>query len=292
VRLILHSDDFGLHPAVNAAIVTCARTGVLSSASILANGPAVEEALVEAGEVPELGIGVHLNIVRGKPLSDPAAIPTLVDRGGRFLNSLSRLWLRSRLGRLCVEEICEEFKRQVHHVLQRGIVPSHLDSEKHSHILLPEAAEALSRVGAEFGLGKVRQINESALARTLRQGPGACGWRQRAKLHLLEKAPTRGGRQWTGWVSTDYSLGVCAAGCPSPSEARQTLEALFHSREDHSVEWFFHLGYELDYRELRGDFGSFALTSSRSREVAFLLDEGTVSLLRRYRSQVISFRDL
>jgi predicted glycoside hydrolase/deacetylase ChbG (UPF0249 family) len=289
VRLILHSDDFGLHPAINDAILACARRGVLSSTSVLANGRAAREAILEGRKIEGLGIGVHLNIVRGMPISEPSAIRSVVNRHGRFLNSLPRLLIRSRLARLRAGDIYQEYKSQLLFVLRSGVTPTHLDSEKHSHLLLPQAAEAVRRLAREFGIRKVRRINERGLSKIVERPLPAGTWGQRIKLRLLEhsKAKDRATE-----VSTDYTFGISLAGCPERAVARHAMEALLQSRHDASVEWIFHLGQDLDYSGLRKEFGSFSLTAARSRETAFLLDEETQRLVTHHRSQVISYREL
>jgi len=154
-RLILHSDDFGLHSEVNRGILEAARRGALTSASVMTNGAAAEEAFEEARRLPELGVGVHLNIVRGRPLCDPESVPSLVDGSGRFFNSVATLLHKSLLGRLSLDEVHREYRQQVLRALEHGITPTHFDGEKHTHLLLPEAVSALRRLSAEFGINKV-----------------------------------------------------------------------------------------------------------------------------------------
>jgi len=53
--VIVNADDFGLNAAVNDAVSLAHREGVLTSASVLANGPAVADALAIARDLPALG---------------------------------------------------------------------------------------------------------------------------------------------------------------------------------------------------------------------------------------------
>ena len=43
-RLIVNADDFGLSPSVNAAVIRAHREGVLTTASLMVNEPAADEA--------------------------------------------------------------------------------------------------------------------------------------------------------------------------------------------------------------------------------------------------------
>ena len=44
-KLIVNADDFGLHSAVNAAVIDGHRTGIITSTSLLAGGEAFSEAI-------------------------------------------------------------------------------------------------------------------------------------------------------------------------------------------------------------------------------------------------------
>ncbi len=290
-RIILHSDDFGLHQAVNAAIVTCAQAGVLSSASVLANGPAADEAFALARAQRGLGIGVHLNIVRGRPLSPPGEIPSLVDTRGRFLGSMLALLARAQLGLLRVEDICREYHAQITRVVAAGIEPTHLDGEKHSHILLPQAAEALKRVGRQMGITRVRKLNERALLTSLRSDKGIPAI-QRAKLWLLEQRMRSARRHWVDFAATDHTLGLATVGCVDGRACREMLAALLALPAPTTVEWFFHVGHAFDYDALRAEWGSVALTSARPQETAFLLSAEIRALLAQHPASVITYREL
>jgi predicted glycoside hydrolase/deacetylase ChbG (UPF0249 family) len=292
-RLILHSDDFGLHTAINDAIGACARAGVLSSASLLANGAAAGEATALAKKLPQLGIGVHLNIVRGRPLSRPDEIPSLVDENGRFFCSMTKLIARSRLGLVQVSHICREYRRQIAWVFDRGIEPSHLDGEKHSHILLPEAAEAVAQIAAEFGIKRVRRINERPLLHLASLPRSARAyWRQRAKVWLLERRTRQAGPRWRELVSPTHSFGLAAVGCPVPSDALNALTQLLSLPDQQTIEWFFHVSNDFDYRDLQPDWGAFWLTEARQQEASFLLSQDVRTLIGRHHDQLISYRDL
>ena len=104
----------------------------------MTNGLAAEDALEQARDCTGLGVGLHLNIVRGRPLSNPEDVPSLVDDDGRFLNSVARLMARSVRGKLSASEVEAEYRRQIEFMLERNFVPTHLDGEKHTHILIPE----------------------------------------------------------------------------------------------------------------------------------------------------------
>ncbi len=68
-RIIINADDFGLCDGVNEAVAQAHSDGILTSATIMVNMPAAEKAVKIAKKLPSLGIGVHLNLTEGRPIS-------------------------------------------------------------------------------------------------------------------------------------------------------------------------------------------------------------------------------
>jgi predicted glycoside hydrolase/deacetylase ChbG (UPF0249 family) len=281
--LILHSDDFGLNEEVNRAIVEVAQRGVLGSASLMTNGLAAEDALEQARDCTGLGVGLHLNIVRGRPLSSPEDIPSLVDDDGHLLNSVARLMTRSMRGKLSAAEVEEEYRRQIEFMLERDFVPTHLDGEKHTHILIPEAARAVRKLSDEFNIERVRLINEKALLKDLhRQGIAVKGSQmQRAKLELLEWRSRRVAGTWGGLRHPDATFGVLLSGNTRYPEAIDLLKAFVTLESAKTIEWMFHLGYPFDENDagFRNQFGGFFLGKARQEEMEFLLSDEVADII-------------
>src|SRR5947209_20584184 len=83
-RLIVNADDFGRSHSINQAVVRAHREGILTSASLMVNGEAADEAIVLARQNPRLGVRLHVSLICGTSALAPAAIPGLVDAGGQF----------------------------------------------------------------------------------------------------------------------------------------------------------------------------------------------------------------
>ncbi|HEY0163191.1 MAG TPA: ChbG/HpnK family deacetylase, partial [Edaphobacter sp.] len=66
-RLIINADDFGLTPGINRSILELHRAGVLTSATLMATGPAFDEAVAIASSTPTLGVGCHVVLTDGVP---------------------------------------------------------------------------------------------------------------------------------------------------------------------------------------------------------------------------------
>lgn len=59
---IINGDDFGASRGINRGIVEAHCHGVLTSTSLMVNMPASEEAAILSRELPELSVGLHMNI--------------------------------------------------------------------------------------------------------------------------------------------------------------------------------------------------------------------------------------
>ena len=93
-RLIVCADDFGLDPAVNAAVEEAHRNGILSTASLMVGAPAAADAVMLARRLPDLHVGLHLVLVDGHPVSAPAAVAGLIGADGTFDGNMARAGIR------------------------------------------------------------------------------------------------------------------------------------------------------------------------------------------------------
>ncbi|MGO9241683.1 MAG: carbohydrate deacetylase [Bryobacteraceae bacterium] len=131
--LIINGDDFGLTEAVTDGIFQAHKDGVLTSASLIVNQPATEYAVGQLSRYPGLGVGIHLNLSRGKPVLPRQAVPSLVGSGGDFLSPEE---MQSRLMRwnVCGKEVEAEYRAQIRLARALGVNPTHADSHHHMHL--------------------------------------------------------------------------------------------------------------------------------------------------------------
>ncbi|RAU94210.1 carbohydrate deacetylase [Paenibacillus sp. YN15] len=126
IRLIIHADDWGQHPAVNQAIHSLIRQQAVTSASMLAVGPAVREACHFAALHPSFCTGAHLSLSFGDfPIAPAQSVTSLTDSGGAFLRPLSALEQEGDPA-----EIELEMSAQIRFLLAAGIRLTHLDSHQ------------------------------------------------------------------------------------------------------------------------------------------------------------------
>jgi len=132
-QLIINADDFGFCRGINRAVAQAHNRGILTSATLMAGAGAAEEAVEIARQTPTLGVGVHLNLLDGRPVSRPDGIGTLLNARGEFALSVSKLALTSLLSKRLRNAVETELAAQIEWVLARRIKPTHLDSHKHIH---------------------------------------------------------------------------------------------------------------------------------------------------------------
>ena len=136
-RLIINADDFGLCDGVNRAIVKAHTEGVLTSATIMANMPGAGDAVKMAKKLANLGIGVHLNLTVGQPITKDSFTSSLLNGDGEFINSSARLVILSITSPTVRNAIRAELAAQIQSVINSGLKPTHLDSHKHIHSFPP-----------------------------------------------------------------------------------------------------------------------------------------------------------
>ncbi len=136
--LIFNADDFGASTGVNRGILECHTRGVVTSASLMVTGRAVQEAIAMSREHPALSIGLHWDVwgedERYFDLADSQAVR-------------------------------DEFQRQLdlfHRLL--GRLPTHVDSHRHAHRnprVLPLFRELVAPLGAPLRAdGPVRCVSK------------------------------------------------------------------------------------------------------------------------------------
>lgn len=141
-QLIVNADDFGLTPGVSAGIIRAHLSGIVTSTTVMINLPFAAHALeIALRDAPDLGIGLHLNLTAGTPVSPGHAVTTLTDTSGRFH---SRDAFLGRLQTLDKDEVLCEIQAQYdRYVALTGLRPDHLDAHHHCLYLSPALFEIL-----------------------------------------------------------------------------------------------------------------------------------------------------
>jgi predicted glycoside hydrolase/deacetylase ChbG (UPF0249 family) len=150
IRLVISADDLGLHPRIDEGILAAHAGGGITSASLLAVGPAAREAVRRATQ-QRLPLGLHLCLTSHlTPAAPPGEVRWLAP-GGRFRRNWAELaaaWL-TRL--IPPEEVVAEFRAQAARARALGAEIDHLDSHQHLH-LLPGMTSIVEVLAAELGV--------------------------------------------------------------------------------------------------------------------------------------------
>ena len=196
VRLVVNADDFGMTPEISRGIVKAHRAGIVTSTSLLGNCGDLDMARALLADAPALGVGVHLALIGGKPVSDPNTLPSLTDGSGAFLSRSTDFfgrWMRSQLN---AAEIDHEIDAQIDHVRAAGIVIDHLDT--HHHLgFLPIVGKAMEAAARRHGIPGIRTLFEKPTlswvtepARGFEAGVlTGLGWLSRRSMGMLRHGP-------------------------------------------------------------------------------------------------------
>ena len=154
-RLVVTADDFGLSEPVNAAIEIAHRRGTLTAASLMVGGAAAAGAIERARALPSLRVGLHVVLVDGDPVSDPADIPDIVDKSGRFRNDLPLYGAQIATLPSFRRQIAREIEAQFEAYRATGLPLDHVNAHRHFH-LHPAIAGAIVDIGRRFGMQALR----------------------------------------------------------------------------------------------------------------------------------------
>lgn len=157
--LIIHADDFGLSEKLNEGIIRAHTDGLLTSASLIPVGSAFHSAVALSKYHPTLDLGIHLTLIEEKPLLPPEEIPSLVLKNGHFYPHAKKLFRQYLLHKISIEEVRNEFSKQIERVLDQGLQISHLDSHQHIHIM-PKIFQVTVELAKKYNIRAIRIPNE------------------------------------------------------------------------------------------------------------------------------------
>ena len=137
--LIVNADDFNLTAGVSRGIAEAHQAGIVSSTTVMVNLPGLRENLRHIQDLPMLGLGLHLNLTFGPPVSPAEKLRSLLGSDGLFVRDPA--W-QLQVGD--PEEIAREWDAQLEAFLTAvGRPPTHLDTHHNLHARLPASGIAL-----------------------------------------------------------------------------------------------------------------------------------------------------
>jgi chitin disaccharide deacetylase len=292
-RLIVNADDFGLTAGVNRAIVEAHNDGVVSSATLMANGASFDDAVAAARSAPKLSVGCHVVLVDGSPVSSPGAVDTLVairsDHPEKFYSRLPAFSARAMFGGFDRDQLVTEITAQIRKIQAAGIQVTHLDTHKHTHIF-PEVLVAMLRAARVCGVCAIRNpfIPKKSTHGRLFKGKGDL-WKRYGQARMLHSF-SRQFRQRTkraGLLTPDGLVGMIETGSLESAGYRALLRQAIASLPDGTWELVCHPGY--NDADLRA--AGTRLLDSRDEERRLLVSPELRQFLEEQKISVISYRE-
>ena len=262
-KLIVTADDFGAAREVNEAVELAHTRGILTAASLMMSGAAVDDAVARARRLPALRVGLHLVLVDGAPLLPRHAVCDLVDADGRFPADLARagrnIFFRASARRQLRAEIAAQFDA----FGATGLALDHVNAHHHFH-LHPTVAALVLDIGATRGVPGVRVPCEPAavLARVDPSWRPRGDWRARICSRLLARRTRQ-----RGVMTPANVFGLAWSGAMT----RPRLEGLLRRLPDGVSEIYAH--------PATGD-GFAGASGGHAEELAALIAPSVVKLLR------------
>jgi len=155
MKVIVNADDLGLNQDVNDAIFDLMSKRVVTSATMMANGPTILRAIEVSKHFPSCSFGIHLNLTELRPLGRPEGLQKLLNENGDFNGALDRTPGTVKKSWGLLSAIAQEWSRQIELIGNAGVEISHLDSHQHVHTI-PFLFPVLKYVQAKYGIRKVR----------------------------------------------------------------------------------------------------------------------------------------
>lgn len=284
-QLIVNADDFGADVYRNQGITEAVDAGIVTSVSVLVNGPAFDDALARlpAWQRRGVSVGLHVNLSEGYPAGKGLSV--LSDEHGRFRGKSSTHKLLMQKGNHELErEVALELEAQIGLLEAKGIRISHLDGHQHVHVF-PAVSAAAVRAAQRHGIAWLRIPEETATdnsswpdylpdrGETNHDHPEVL--RQEAAMFSRLAAAARPFLNGSGLRTTDHFRGLYAKGRLSLA----CLEDLLATLPSGLTELMVHPG-RAPAGSGRGPFAAFS-NSDREGELDVLLDPKLLKILKK-----------
>jgi len=180
---IVNGDDFGASAGINRGMMKALESGILTSASLMINMPGTAEAIVLSRGVPELSVGLHVNLT-----NEGDAVVDLED----------------------VAAVKNELHAQYQQFVDRlGRAPSHLDSHHNIH-RLPHLTPLFVELAGRDGVLLREHSPVRYFSSFYGQWDGVCHPEHISAANLCSMLETEVGAGYTelachpGYVSDDF----------------------------------------------------------------------------------------
>ena len=288
-RVIVNADDFGFTAGVNRGIAEAHTRGIVTSTTLMASGPAFDDAIRLAKQTPQLDLGCHLVLIDGEPVLDAARLPTITSRNSgsaRFNDGLKSFAARALTNRFNPAEIEAETSAQIRKIQSAGISVSHIDSHKHTH-LFPAVLRPVLSAALACGVRAVRNPfgpRKPLTSAELLARPSL--WTRYAEVRILGAlaGKFRDAAKRQGMITPNGTLGVVVTGALD----ERLFRAVAAMIPEGTWEFVCHPGYnDADLQQ-----ANTRLRESRETELRVLTMPEARQLLEAEGIALISYREL
>ena len=277
------ADDYGISAYSNSRIENCLENGILNKISVLPNGEISDFKQRLSGTNTTLSL--HINLVEGRPLSEPNDVDLLISDNGYFKYSFVGLFFLSMSNKR------KEFEKQIYIEIQNQIkfwkmamgenTSISIDSHQHTH-MIPLIFKILMRVIGDEGLDvSIIRIPAEPISPYL-FSPSL----------YLEYKPTGLLKQWLlkalafanrkefakAKIKSAYFMGIMFSGKLNEAKIKKLLPLYLKlaERKNRDIEIGFHPGYVNNGEKLidgsRQDFRKFYFSPWRNIEHETLIN--------------------
>ena len=284
-RLIVNADDFGLTRGVNRAIVEARTRGVVTSATLMANSLAFDEAVRFAKADAGWSVGCHVVLLDGRPLCEASRVSSLIEprNDHAFRDGVAGFAVRALTGRIDSDQVEAETTEQIRKLQSNGVTVSHVDTHKHTH-MFPAALEGILRAARTCGITAIRNPFEVVAVNFARAQRGL--WKRYAQVKTLRglAGGFRKGVTKAGLRTPDGTLGIVATGYLNGN----LFQNIANNMPEGTWEFVCHPGYvdaDLDRISTR-------LRRQREQELAVLTSAEARRALESRGIELISYKQL
>ncbi|WP_296612915.1 hopanoid biosynthesis-associated protein HpnK [Sphingomonas sp.] len=219
-QLIVTADDFGASVEVNEAVEHAHRDGILTAASLMVTGDAIDDAVARARAMPALGVGLHVVLVEGRPILPPERVRALVDADGKFRTDMARAGVTIFASPAARRQLAAEVDAQFAAFAATGLPLDHVNAHKHFH-LHPTIAGTILKAGRRHGMRSARAPVEP-------RGPlrAIDGTNTGPRIETAWARLVRARMRRAGMVVPDQVFGLAWSGAMTANRVRGLVERL------------------------------------------------------------------
>ena len=284
--IIINADDFGADVYRNRGIAEAVDAGVVTSVSVLINGPAFDDALARLPAWQDRGVsvGLHVNLSEGEPVCKKLTI--LPDEHGCFRGkSSTHKLLMQKANKELERDVALEIEAQIELLESMGVRISHLDGHQHVHVFRAVIAAAV-QAAQRHGISWIRIPEEAALVPSALRKEEFPPLNREAAMFNRLAAAARPILNGSGVRTTDHFRGLYLKGRLS----LPLLGELLNDLPAGLTELMVHPG-RAPAEPGQGPFAAFS-TVDREGELDVLLDSKLLNAVKEKGVSLMSFPDI